>query len=319
MVPIDDKSIGRGYSLKEEFLVQDNQIFQVKQKTQRLIEEGRKINLVSKYSCDDIIEIIKELLSTAKTLYGELKGTKKLMILLTGGSGDFSILLNVILTTYNKIFFQKNNTAIYLLLYQEKKPKPNPLNEFAITQSYYQSLDLNVKSNNYLVRTYMASESKSRGGYIGIEQDKDNYLLEGTMATVAILLKNGDFVIPPFDRILQGTTAIKIMEFIEHEILPNPEQYFPGNPNYIAQIVRRDILVSDCKSEGVEAMFLGGEECVPLLEWDGQIIGEEKKRGPAATLFQEYLRQFSKQQEEELMAQEDNGRRIKVDYTKYGN
>ena len=30
-------------------------------------------------------------------------------------------------------------------------------------------------------------------------------------------------------------------------------------------------------------MFLGGEECVPLLEWDGYIIGE--KKGPAATLF----------------------------------
>jgi hypothetical protein len=38
------------------------------------------------------------------------------------------------------------------------------------------------------------------------------------MATVAVLLKNGDFIIPPFDRILSGTTAIKIMDFLEKEV-----------------------------------------------------------------------------------------------------
>jgi hypothetical protein len=34
------------------------------------------------------------------------------------------------------------------------------------------------------------------------------------MSTVAVLLKNGDFIIPPFDRILPGTTALKVIEFI---------------------------------------------------------------------------------------------------------
>ena len=43
-------------------------------------------------------------------------------------------------------------------------------------------------------------------------------------------------------------------------------------------------------------MFLGGEECVPVLEWDGKPVGEAKK-GLAATLFQEYLKSFSKDDE----------------------
>ena len=89
-----------------------------------------------------------------------------------------------------------------MLLYQEVKPKSSSISEIVLTHDFYNSLDLNVKSNNYMVRSYMATESRSRGGYIGIEQDKDGYLLEGTMATVAVLLKNGDFIIPPFDRIL---------------------------------------------------------------------------------------------------------------------
>lgn len=60
----------------------------------------------------------------------------------------------------------------------------------------------------------MATESREKGGYLCIEQDKDGYLLEAMMATVALLLQNGDFLVPPFDRILQGTTAVKILEFV---------------------------------------------------------------------------------------------------------
>lgn len=72
-----------------------------------------------------------------------------------------------------------------------------------------------------MVRTYIASESKAKGGYLGIECDKNGYLLESTTATIAVLLKNGDFIVPPFDRILAGTTAIKILEFVEDEVLAN--------------------------------------------------------------------------------------------------
>jgi hypothetical protein len=43
------------------------------------------------------------------------------------------------------------------------------------------------------------------------------------MATVAVLLENGDFVVPPFTRILAGTTIIKLLEFLEHDFIPNYE------------------------------------------------------------------------------------------------
>ena len=39
---------------------------------------------------------------------------------------------------------------------------------------------------------------------------------------MAVLLNNGDFVVPPFERILPGTTAIKIMDYIENEVLKHP-------------------------------------------------------------------------------------------------
>ena len=88
-----------------------------------------------------------------------------------------------------------------------------------ISDTVLKNLNFNVKSNNYLIRSYLATESKSQGGYLAIEADKNGYLLEGSVATVAVLLKNGEFIVPPFERILPGTTAIKILDYLEKEVL----------------------------------------------------------------------------------------------------
>jgi hypothetical protein len=85
------------------------------------------------------------------------------------------------------------------------------------------------------------------------------------VATVAVLLSNGDFIVPPFDRILPGTTAIKILDFVQQEVLTS--QALPLG--YLKRIVRREITVAEAHSDAVEVMFLGGEECVPVLDWDG--------------------------------------------------
>ena len=43
--------------------------------------------------------------------------------------------------------------------------------DFVVKEAEFKNLNFNVKSNNYLVRSYIASESKHNGGYLGIEAD----------------------------------------------------------------------------------------------------------------------------------------------------
>lgn len=88
------------------------------------------------------------------------------------------------------------------------------LKESVLTTEDLSSMNLNVKSNNYLLRSYIATESKSQGGYLAIEADRHGFLLEGSVATVAVLLRSGEFIVPPFDRILPGTTAIKAIDYL---------------------------------------------------------------------------------------------------------
>lgn len=101
----------------------------------------------------------------------------------------------------------------------------------------------NVKSINYLYRSYCASQVKEKGGYLGIEQDRNGFLLEASCATVGVLLKNGDYVVPTFDRILSGTTAIKVFNFIENELISKQVEFKEGVS--IKRIVRRDIKMSE--------------------------------------------------------------------------
>lgn len=51
--------------------------------------------MVAKLSETEILEVVKQLVKTAKDLHGDLLGDHKLMLLLTAGSGDFSLILNV--------------------------------------------------------------------------------------------------------------------------------------------------------------------------------------------------------------------------------
>ena len=127
-----------------------------------------------------------------------------------------------------------------MTILKEEMPQKSIVNDFVINQEDLKSLNFNIKSNNYLIRSYIATESKAQGGYLAIEADKNGYLLEGSVATLAVLLRNGDFIVPPFERILPGTTAIKILEFLEQEV-------FLKNilPDYLKRIVRREILITE--------------------------------------------------------------------------
>mmetsp|Transcript_8249 Transcript_8249/g.7656 ORF Transcript_8249/g.7656 Transcript_8249/m.7656 type:complete len:182 (+) Transcript_8249:432-977(+) len=152
-----------------------------------------------------------------------------------------------------------------------------------------QQLSTPVKCNKYVNQTLIASSSHARGGYVGIISDAKGFVLEGTIATVAVLLKNGDFVFPPFTKIVMGTTALKIGEFIEKEVLPNYASKYESilGAGHVKQVVRREITVEEAIAHSKEVFFLGGDVLVPILEWDGHRICNYK--GPLATLLQKFL------------------------------
>ena len=94
-------------------------------------------------------------------------------------------------------------------------------------------------------------------------------------------MKNGEFVVPEFIRIISSTTAAKVIDYIENEIVP--KALLPAS--YINRVSRREISIEEAQKDASEVFFLGGEECVPVIEWDGKPVSTGQ-RGPAASLFQ---------------------------------
>lgn len=69
-----------------------------------------------------------------------------------------------------------------------------------------------IKTNNYLMNVLMAMESFEQGGKMGIWVDPSGYLAEGCVANV-ITVKDKTVRTPPFDNILRGCTARRVLEF----------------------------------------------------------------------------------------------------------
>mmetsp|Transcript_8063 Transcript_8063/g.9148 ORF Transcript_8063/g.9148 Transcript_8063/m.9148 type:complete len:148 (-) Transcript_8063:45-488(-) len=137
-----------------------------------------------------------------------------------------------------------------------------------------------VKNTNYVANSYAASTSKSKGGYIGIIVDSNDYILEASMANVGVVLKNGKLIIPSFERTLAGTTVVLAIKYIENNLLKN---------GAIEEFSREDVLVETIKNEAKELMLFGGNNVVPILSLDGVQISE--KPGPVAKALLAFLNQ----------------------------
>lgn len=77
-----------------------------------MIEDGKKLKLDLEFTSDEIIDVIKQMCCTAKQTHGTdvLDGEARILMLLTGGNGDFSIYINV------SLFF-----LIVTLAYSQRK------------------------------------------------------------------------------------------------------------------------------------------------------------------------------------------------------
>jgi hypothetical protein len=58
---------------------------------------------------------------------------------------------------------------------------------------------------------------------------------------------------------------------------------FDEGETSIKRVVRREIKMEECLNDSAEVVILGGEQSVPVLEWDYKKIRDSI--GPAAKLF----------------------------------
>ena len=71
-----------------------------------------------------------------------------------------------------------------------------------------------IKSVNYLRNAICQDEAEAAGYDVGVFVDEEGYVVDGSNASVGIITKAGEVVVPPFDRALAGITAGRVLELL---------------------------------------------------------------------------------------------------------
>jgi len=123
-----------------------------------------------------------------------------------------------------------------------------------------------TKSTNYLPNTLMEMEAKQHGLDNGVFVDANGNVGEGSNMNCAFITHDGVLRHPKFDHILTGCTVSRLLTLAERLV----------QDGLIKSIHVADISVEEAK-DCAEMMLIGsGISVAPIVEWDGEKIGDGK-------------------------------------------
>jgi 4-amino-4-deoxychorismate lyase len=128
-----------------------------------------------------------------------------------------------------------------------------------------------TKTTNYLPNVLMQMEAKEGGLDNGVFIDPNGNVGESSNMNVAFVKSDGAFKHPKFDHILSGCTSLRLLDLA---------------PTLIDQGILTGVSVCDISQDEARAaremVLLGSSvKVAPIVEWDGQPIGDGKP-GPVA-------------------------------------
>jgi 4-amino-4-deoxychorismate lyase len=135
-----------------------------------------------------------------------------------------------------------------------------------------------TKATNYLPNVLMQMEAREAGLDSGVFIDERGFVGEGSNMNVAFVMNDGVLRHPRFERVLAGCTSLRLLELAQGLV----------GRRVLTGVEVCDITV-DAARGAREMVLLGSSvKVAPIVEWDGQPIGDGKP-GPAAKALLELL------------------------------
>lgn len=121
-----------------------------------------------------------------------------------------------------------------------------------------------MKNVNYLPNVLAKMEAEDKGANASIWIDDEGYIAEGPNVNVAFITHHRELVLPVFDKILSGCTALRLLELA-------PKLVEQGK---LKAVSVRNLTVEEGKG-AKEMMYVGSTLPVwPITAWDDQPIGD---------------------------------------------
>jgi branched-chain amino acid aminotransferase len=205
LMPWDDHLVHRGDGVFESLKYVDGKVYQLEAHLDRLETSAEGIHLCLPCTRDELRERILDTARAGRSAMGLLR------VLLGRGPGGFGVDPSECPTP-----------SLYIAAYKFT-PKPEKVFEsgvtaFKTTIPAKQPWLAKIKSMNYLPNALMKREATEKGFTFPFCFDAQGFLAEGATENVCIVDKQGRLIAPEFINALRGTTLMRAVDLIKHEI-----------------------------------------------------------------------------------------------------
>ncbi len=252
-VPIDDHIVHRGDGVFDNALCVDGHYYLLDQHIERFFFSSKSIGINPPLSQADFKHLLIRL--------GIISGKKDFIarFFLSRGHGSMSVYPHDVISP---------NLYILLGKWQPPPPRYFKVGMTAITSpiAMRSPISPQVKSVDYLSNALMELAARNSGSDTAIAVDAAGNITEGSNKNVVIVSKDGIMRVPPYEKILRGTTLTRALE--------------------LADELKRKRIIAGVSSENIpvtaaynasEILFLSTSLFVaPVVKYDGRTIGDGK-------------------------------------------
>jgi 4-amino-4-deoxychorismate lyase len=258
VLPLDDHMVHRGHGVFDTATMTHGMLYQLDAHLDRLIRSAQGARIPLPFPRQELRRIILDTAAASHQRDGSIRywlsagpGGYRLGPAECVGSSFYVIVFKQ--EAYPESYYNKGITII-----TSKVPIKPPL--FA-----------RIKSTNYLPNVLVLLEAKDHGADNGIFIDEHGMVAESSNMNVAFVTEDRVFRHPPFEAILPGITIQRILEFARLLV----------QQDVLSAIDFAAVPVQEGR-ESAEMMLIGSSiKVAPVVEWDGQKIGDGKP-GPIA-------------------------------------
>jgi branched-subunit amino acid aminotransferase/4-amino-4-deoxychorismate lyase len=266
LVPMDDHLVHRGDGVFETVKLVRSRIYMLREHIARLFASADRISLKAPGTADEIAGIIRE------TARASGQTDALIRILLSRGPGSLGV---------NP--YDCPSPGLYVMVHKllpsfmDAHPGGARVRSSAIPVK--PGFFANAKTCNYLPNVLMKKEAVDAGVDFTISFDERGHVAEGATENIGVLTKRRELLVPKVDRILAGTTMLRVLDLAREKLL-GPYLDLVDH----AELNRKHL------HQAAEVFIFGTTpDVTAVVEFDGKPIGKGKP-GPIFGMLGDLLR-----------------------------
>jgi branched-chain amino acid aminotransferase len=250
-VPADDHMTHRGDAVFEAFKVVQGRVYCLDEHLERLAASADGLGLKMPPEIADI----RGLLQRARIL----GGIEDFVVRLTVSRGPGSFTVNP---------YDSQGPILYLITIRLNRPTAERYERgvrLATAPFPAKTAFAGMKTCDYLQNLLAKKSAIDAGADYVVSFDPDGWLTEGATENVAVVTRDRELVVPPFERILKGVTLVRLMDLAGRLVADGT----------LKAVVNRDLHRSDLPAAAAEVFLASTSfDVLGVSSWDGVPVGE---------------------------------------------